>query len=173
MTALHYSTKGQIQIIETILVLFIFLLILVFGIYMYYQYAFSDVQEESSKLSEQQATTLVSSITNLPELSCTYEKDCVDIIKLLNFKFIYNQNKAHYATFFKNKKISIQQIYPEITQDNCQFQNIFPIQCEEIIIHQSIPKSYTSKSIVSLPTLINYPTQDKNALGKVIIEVYK
>ena len=174
MAAHLYSTKkAQIQMIETILVLFIFLLILIFGIYIYYQYTFSGIQEESFQASELQATTLVSTITNLPELSCTREKDCVDMIKLLNFKEIFNQNRAHYSTQFKNKKIIIQQIYPEITQDLCTFQNIFPILCKEIVIYESVPKTYKSKSIISLPISIHYPNLDKNSLGKIIIEVYK
>lgn len=174
MIARLYSTKkAQLQMIETILVLLIFLFILIFGIYFYYQYIFTDIQEEASEISEKQATTLVSSITNLPELSCTREKDCIDIIKLINFNQIYNQNRAYYSTLFKNKKILIQQIYPETAQNSCLFTNTFPIQCQEIIIHESIPKNYKSKSIVSLPTLINYPNKNKNSLGKLVIEVYK
>lgn len=174
MTAHLYSTKkAQIQIIETILVLFIFLIILIFGIYLYYQYSFSSIQEESFSISEKQATSLLSSITNLPELSCINENDCIDIIKLINFKSIYSQNQAYYSTLFKNKKITIQQIYPETEQNNCNFQNIFPIQCQAITIHQSIPKTYQSKSIISMPFNIYYPNLNKYSLAKMIIEVYK
>ncbi len=174
MTAHLYSTKkAQIQIIETILVLFIFLLILIFGIYFYYQYSFSSIKEESFALSEKQATSLLSSITNIPELSCINENDCIDIIKLINFKSLYSQNKAYYSTLFKNKKIFIEQIYPEAAQNICNFQNIFPINCKSIIIHESIPKTYTSKSIISMPINIYYPTFNKYSLAKITIEVYK
>lgn len=173
MVAPHYSTKAQIQMIETILVLFIFLLILVFGIYFYYQYSLSGIQQESFEISEKQAVSLLSSITNLPELSCINEKDCVDTIKLVNFKQIYSLNKAYYSTLFKRKKITIEQIYPETQQNSCIFQNIYPLQCNSIILYESIPQVYESKSIISMPISIYYPNFNKYSLGKLIIEVYQ
>lgn len=171
MVVPHYSNKGQLQMIETILVLFIFILILVFGLYFYYQYSFSNIQQTSFELSEAEANALVSSITSLPELSCTNQKNCIDIIKLINFKSVYNQNKAYYASFFKNKKILVEQIYPESTQNLCTFQPIFPIQCNSIILHQPVEKP--NKYILSLPISLYYPNLDKYSLGKVVLEVYK
>lgn len=171
MVALHYSNKAQIQMIETILVLFIFLIILVFGIYLYYEYSFVNIQETAFKLSESQANAMLSSITSLPELSCINQKNCIDIIKLTNFKQIYTQNRAYYLGLFKNKKITIQQIYPETTQNLCTFQDIFPINCNEITIYQTTEKP--NKYIISLPISLYYPNFNKYSLGKIQIEVYK
>lgn len=173
MIASRYSNKAQIQMIETILVLFIFLLILIFGIYLYYQYSLSGIEQQSFELSEKQSTVLLSSISNLPELSCINEKDCVDIIKLINFKEIYNENKVYYSALFKNKKIIIDQVYPESQQNTCIFQNTFPIQCSSIVLHDSKPKYTGSKSIISMPLSIFYPSLNKYSLGKITIEAYK
>ena len=170
MLAPRYSTKAQLQMIETILVLFIFIIILVFGLYLYYQYSFAGIQEESFKLSELESSILLSSITSLPELSCTNQKNCIDIIKLINFPQIFNQNKPYYLNLFKNKKITIEQIYPETQQNLCTFQNTFPIQCQSLIVYQTAPKQ--NQYSVSIPISIYYPNFNKYTLGRLIIEVY-
>lgn len=172
MIALRYSTKAQLQMIETILVLFVFLLILVMGIYFYYQYTFAGIKEESFEISEKQATTLISSFTNLPELSCINEVDCIDIIKLVNFRSTYSMNTLYYNLLFKNKKITISQIYPETSGSNCFFQNAFPLQCNSILIYSNVPNSYKTSYTISMPINLFYPTLNKYSLGKVSIEVY-
>ena len=107
----------------------------------------------------------------MPELSCTNQKNCIDIIKLINFQSVYNQNRAHYVSLFKNKKILVEQIYPETTQNICTFQPTFPIQCNSIVLYQTTEKP--NKYLISLPISLYYPNLNKYSLGKLTLEVYK
>ena len=105
------STKAQIEITETIIVLLIFLILLSLGLFYYYNYYFSSISEKGLEISESRATTLISSVTSMPELSCSNEPNCLDLTKLFAFKQVLNKNLPYYAKIFKNKQISIEFIY--------------------------------------------------------------
>ena len=171
------STKGQIEINETILVTFIISIILVLLIFVYYKYTISSIESSGSKLSEQEALVQLSFITKYPELSCK-NANCIDMLKAVSFKQVYNQNKDYYLRTFGKKRITVEQIYPQPkTEDECNSQKFnqidYPNNCKFWVIYEEIPPTYTSKQKTSIPTSIFFPESDEFRLGRLNIEVYQ
>ena len=155
------AKKGAIEMNETILVLFIISIILVLIIFVYYKYTISSIESSSSSLSEQEALVQLSFLTKYPELSCEND-NCIDMLKAISFKQVYNQNKDYYLRTFGKKKITIEQVYPKPTsEDECTSQKFnqidYPNNCKFLIIYEEVPPTYTSKQITSIPISIFYP----------------
>ena len=98
MTAQN-STKAQIEITETIIVVLIFIILLSIGLFYYYNYYFTSLGKKSLQVSESKATTLTASVTSMPELSCSYEQNCLDLSKLFAFKTILSRIEITPSSF--------------------------------------------------------------------------
>ena len=176
MTA-RQSTKGQIEMHETILVLFIISIILALLIFVYYRYTIANLQTTGEELSEQEALVQLAFITNYPELRCAND-NCVDMLKAVSFKQVSQSNKDYYLRTFGKKRISIEQVYPEPkTKDECtslkfnQFD--YPNNCKYWIIYEEAPQSYSSKQKTSIPISLYFPELDQYRLGTLNIEVFR
>lgn len=163
----NYSKKAQMEITETIIVLLIFIILLSIGLFYYYNYYFSSLGKKGLELSESKATTLTSIITSMPEISCSYEQNCLDLTKLFAFKQLIAKNQAYYSKIFKNKAISIEFIYPKPLADKeciinlpCSFFNLYT---PAITKH-----SFTLDS----PVLIYSPYNKQYTLAKLKIISY-
>ena len=173
----HQSTKGQVEMNETILVVFIISIILILLIFVYYRYTISSIESSSSSLSEQEALVQLSFLTKYPELRCEND-NCIDMLKAVSFKQVYQKNKDYYLRTFGNKKITIEQVYPQPTsEDECTSQKFnqvdYPNNCKFLIIYEEVPPTYTSKQITSIPISIFYPEIEESRLGRLNIEVYR
>lgn len=171
------STKGQIEMSETILVLFVISIILALLILVYYTYTIRGIETTGEELSEQEALVQLASITKYPELRCTSE-NCIDMLKAISFKQVSLSNKDYYLRTFGKKRITVEQIYPEPkTQDECttlkfnQFN--YPDNCKYWVIYEEIPPSYSSKQKTSIPISIYFPELDQTRLGRLNIEVFR
>ncbi len=171
------STKGQIEMHETILVLFVISVIIVLLIFVYYRYTISSIEATGEELSEQEALVQLSFITKYPELRCTNE-NCIDMLKAFSFKQVSLSNKDYYLRTFGKKRITIEQIYPEPkTTEECnpskfnQFD--YPNNCKYWVIYEEIPASYSSKQKTSIPISLYFPEIDQYRLGRLNIEVYR
>lgn len=171
------STKGSVELNETILVLFIISIILVLIIFVYYKYTISSIESSSSSLSEQEALVQLSFLTKYPELRCEND-NCIDMLKAISFKQVYQQNKDYYLRTFGKKRITIEQIYPKPkSEDECTPQKFnqvdYPNNCKFLVIYEEIPSTYTSKQATSIPISIFYPELKEYRLGRLNIEVYQ
>lgn len=162
---------------ETILVVFIVSVIFALLIFVYYSYVIKDIEASGGQLSEQEALVQLASITRYPELRCE-TSNCVDMLKAISFKIISDRNKDYYLRTFGQKKIFIEQVYPEVkTDEECspmkfnQFD--YPNNCKFWIIYEEVPPKYTAKQITSIPVSLFFPEKDEYRLGRLNIEVYK
>jgi len=92
--------KAQMQINETIIVLFIFFMLLVFGILFFakFQKGNYDIQKKASQ--ELEIIKLSQTITKLPELAYSYDnalRDYIDVMKMDNFSIILNSNPDYFT----------------------------------------------------------------------------
>jgi len=166
MTAQN-STKAQIEITETIVVLLIFLILLSLGLFYYYNYYFSSLEKQSLQLSETQATTLAASITSMPEFSCSYEQNCMDLSKLFAFKSVFERNKIYYSKKLENKYISLEFIYPKPTI-NQECINFLPCS----FFNLNYPKQIKSQFTIDSPILIYSPYTKQYNLARLKITSY-
>ncbi|NQV91174.1 hypothetical protein HQ489_01760 [Candidatus Woesearchaeota archaeon] len=114
---LSQSRKGQVQMTETIAVLFIFFVLIVFGISFFYQYAQSSYRAEQEQLLGKRAIETTLKALFIPELMCTKgdaeaEDNCFDMMKVRHAIEIFNESKLVYFDTFSFSKISLTEIYP-------------------------------------------------------------
>ena len=79
--------KAELQIQESILVLFVFFIILGISLTFFYQYQSSNINADRFRYEQTRYYESLANIPNMPELRCsslTDEEDCIDTLKLLN-----------------------------------------------------------------------------------------
>ncbi|MFH1682950.1 MAG: hypothetical protein ABIA37_04085, partial [Candidatus Woesearchaeota archaeon] len=110
--------KAQIQMTETIAVLFIFFVLILFGIVFYYKYSQISFKEKQEELLGARAMEITLKTLFLPELVCSQgeaelEDNCFDMMKLRQVNDTFANNFGDYYFYlFPYTKISIQEIYP-------------------------------------------------------------
>jgi len=95
------TRKAQIQINETIIVLFIFILIVIFGVVFFAKFQRVNVESERKSTQDLDLIKVSQIISSLPELSCSegnVQKDnCYDILKIEVFTKILEDNPEYFV----------------------------------------------------------------------------
>lgn len=167
MIAQNYTKKAQIEMTETIVVILIFLILLSIALFYYYHYYFTSLGKESLELTESKSSTLVSIIASMPELSCSYELNCIDLAKLFAFKTILSKNQAYYSRIFRNKHTVIEFIYPKpLATKECTYN----LPCSQFTL--TTPKATKDYYIIDSPILVYSPYTKQYSLAKLKITTY-
>lgn len=161
------TKKAQIHMGETLAVLIIFIIILVFGLFLYFQYSYKSLEKRGFEFQETEYSTLLYSLTDSPELSCT-KGNCIDMTKIIALKQLNHR--------FKNKEIKIEIIYPEIQQKReCTIEDYshpdYPNTCNYWVIPAL--KTSNNKIIVNTPISLYYPELDEFKIGLIYLIVYQ
>ena len=80
--------KAQLEIHETILVIFIFIILLLVGITFFYRFSLQSIENIKEEHETAKFNELVSVIPNMAEIKCSHltkESKCIDVIKLSSF----------------------------------------------------------------------------------------
>lgn len=110
--------KAQIQMSETIAVMFIFFVLILFGIVFYYKYSQIAYKEKQEEILGARAMEITLKTLFLPELICSrgvaeLEDNCFDLIKLRQVNKTFKDNFGdYYFHLFPYTNISVQEIYP-------------------------------------------------------------
>ncbi len=113
------NRTAQIQLIETIAILFIFFLLLLLGIVFYYHYQKSAIKEQGQELTRTKALEAGLQALFLPELMCSRgeaepEDNCLDSKKLQAAnETLRKYNSQYYFSLFSYANITVQVLYPE------------------------------------------------------------
>ena len=87
--------KGQIQIQETTMVIFIFTIIFGLGLILFYNFSLNSIEESDMRYQENKFKQLIDVIPNLPELRLSEmgieSEACIDLIKAQVFKEMQNE----------------------------------------------------------------------------------
>ena len=112
--------KGQLQMTETIAILFIFFILLLFGIVFYFRYEKVAFQEKQEELLGSRAIESTLKVLFLPELICSRgeaepEDNCFDVLKLNSTqKVMQDYLSEYYFDIFSYAKIEVKEVYPEV-----------------------------------------------------------
>jgi len=126
MNAMKKNRNAQIQMGETIAVLFIFFILLILGVSFYVRVHSTTIRQEIDEKSELDAVDLAQKISFLPELMCTskntplFETNCIDLYKLQAFNSLVEGDgdlQLSYFDEFGYSHIHVAQIYPEPEPD--------------------------------------------------------
>ena len=154
---------GQIQNMETILVIFIVTVIIAIAIGLFYNLQLKSLDSLKYNYQQNRAYNLLSTLPLSAELQYTelnYDKSSIDALKLLTSS----------PELKSSMKIEIQQIYPEPPKKVCTTSN-YP-DCSTYIIYNKPPITITSQESISTPVSLYHPLQGKKAFANLIITVY-
>ncbi len=170
-------TRAQMQLNETILVMFVVVLMLIIGMIGYYRYSAQSLKNAGDDLVEEEVSVLLASVTEMPEISCSND-ECLDMAKIAAFSKVSREEIQHYKGVFGSKRILVEALYPEASdQSECNMQKYnqvnYPENCRYWVVFDNKKSSFDSKIIVSSPISIYYPEMNRFAIGKIILEVYR
>lgn len=126
------SKKGQIGMIEMIMVMVVVMILLVIGMVFYFKFSAAHTEKVGEKVSEERASVIVSTIVQLPEIECTYlgsrtSKACADVLKLLALSEkdgeMDIEHRRHYSNLFGYMTIKFEQLCPPTTGKECSSGN--------------------------------------------------
>ena len=153
-----YSKKGQMETLETIMVLVVVVIILAMGIFYYYKFYIGEVEEKETGLSDIERDVLLASVLTLPEIQCSFnaiEQDCIDM-KKVETNYIQD-NKGEYLQKFGFRVIKIIEVYPGNSDKT---------------IYSNIRLGYKTKNVVSMPVSLYFSNEDYR-MGKLVVEDYQ
>lgn len=166
--------KSQIQMAESIAVIVIVIFLLVIGIVFWNSIRRDDIQTTVLEYNDLSVIEIAKIAAELPELRCYNSNvitkvNCFDWYKILALNKSMNnlsqenseiraQTFEYYNYYFKNSRITIEQIYPDETS---------------VIIYDNNISKTTSLQI-SIPIIIekNYGRGGKKGFGLIIVEGY-
>lgn len=172
----YIKKRGQIQLNETILVLFVIVIIILIGVFIFYRYSVASIESAAETLSEQEVSVLLTSIPSISEISCN-EKKCLDTAKFIPFKNLANKKKVYYYRNFGSKRITVEQIYPDVGNNfECTYNKYrevnYPDNCKYWVLYENKPANYKKNFKVSTVVSLYFPEINEYRIGRISIEVY-
>src|SRR3989344_8811895 len=109
--------KAQIQIGETIAVLFVFFILIIIGFMFYVKVIKSNIELEAEELSQLRSVGISQKIMFLPEIQCSEDNiiidNCIDTLKLEYAQNIMKENEIYYYDLLEFSDVNVLQIYPD------------------------------------------------------------
>lgn len=165
--------KGQLQIHETILVLFIFIVLLIIGMIVFYRYNAEGLKQSMFEIESNKFNAMLSTFAQSPEIRCSFlgqDISCVDSYKLIGFKKIAEDNKGYYREKLGNKNITFYLLYPFKNNKECDLANTK--DCGVWNIYLEKPKRYEKTLIIETPISLYFPETDDYGIGKMVVTWY-
>ena len=159
--------KSQIQMGETIAIVFIFMVLMIFGALFYLRIMRSGSTIALEENMQLKAIEIAQKASFLPEIQCSEEgivvDDCIDLYKLdAASQVIANtENRLFYYDSFGYSKISVAKIFPEDSSNN------------PWIIYENIPDKYNDKKVTYIPVSILDPYSKNSSFGYLGVEVFR
>jgi hypothetical protein len=177
MTARRFTKRGQVQLNETIMVLFVIIIIIFMGVFIFYKYSIASLKETAGTLSEEEQTVLLASFPAMPEVGCAIDS-CLDTAKFLPFKVLAKQKELTYAHIFGGATVWVEQVYPKPTvKIECNINHYrdtkYPSNCNHWVLYENKPESFTKEHKLSTIVSLYYPERDVYGIGRLHIEVYR
>lgn len=151
--------RAQVQIGETIAVLFVFFILVIVGFIFYVKVIKGNIETENEEFSQLRSVGIAQRVMFLPELQCSEDNiiidNCIDLLKLDAARDTIKQNELYYFDILEFSDINIIQIYP-----NEDKWNIYSRKTEE----------FKSKFITNVPISLYDSTTRKHGFGVLTIE---
>ena len=161
--------KSQIQIGETIAVLFVFFILIVIGFVFYLNVVKGNLESEKEESSEIHSIELAQRVMFLPEIQCSEDvvkekTNCIDILKLKSSEKIMKvkENEIYYYDLLEFSEVNVSQIYPSPTDTSLQNFNIYSRQTND----------YKKVLSTNVPVSLYNPTDKRYSFGVLTIKTY-
>jgi hypothetical protein len=154
------NKKAQMQMMETIGVLFVFIIIIAMGFIFYANVLKGGIEITKREHSELQAVELSTRAASLPELQCSedniVQENCIDLIKLEVAGSVMQQNYLTYFDLFGYSEITVKEIFPN---------------ANNYTIYSNIPSDYKQKLPNFVPIALKDPGRGQ-AFGIMNVVLY-
>lgn len=151
--------RAQIQIGETIAVVFVFFILVIVGLIFYVRVLKGETETEKEELAQLRSVAIAQRVMFLPEVQCSEDNiiidNCIDILKLDSAQKIMKNNELYYYDMLEFSDINVLQIYPT----NAKW-NIYSRKTED----------FTNKFVTNVPISLYDPNTRKNGFGVLTIE---
>ncbi|MEW6063469.1 MAG: hypothetical protein AB1571_03835 [Nanoarchaeota archaeon] len=167
-----WNKRAQMQIQETILVIFVFIIMLLIGLIMFYRANVEGIKNEEFKDRLIKFYDMTGYFPNIPEVKCSslgQENECMDVLKMLAFaNSLVNSNAKR--DFIANN-VTIFVVYPRIDRDK-ECSRVSLNECNSFKVYTNKPKE--AKSVYRTSTLVSlyYPEEERYKVGKLVLEMY-
>ena len=156
--------KAQIQIGETVAVLFVFFILVIIGIIFYVKIIRGNIESEIQEASQLSSIGIAQRVMFLPELQCSNDnvikENCIDILKLNNAENLMSGNEVYYYDLFEFSNIIVSEIKPDGTSG------------EPSNIYLRTLDKFKNKFVTNVPISLYNPTTKRNSFGLLTIETY-
>lgn len=153
--------KAQIQMAETIAVLFVFFILVVIGFIFYVKVIKGNIELEKEELSQLKSIGVAQRVMYLPEVQCSEDNiiidNCIDVLKLDSAQKLMTENEVYYYDLLEFSDISISQIYPGSAKWN---------------IYSRKTSNFKSKFSTNVPISLYNPNTRKHGFGVLTIETF-
>ncbi len=159
----RFAKLGQLEINETILVIFVFTILVFIGMIFFNRYMQASIEKEKQDYERSKTLNLLEAITSMPELKCSsqgVERECLDSLNLLVFR----------KNGFGFRKVSIAVVYPEQLNRPCS-STTYPA-CNEFLLYDNKPSLIIGEERISSPVSIYYPLEGVHKIGIINITRY-
>jgi len=155
------NKKSQIQMMETIAVLFIFFILVLIGFVFYAQVLKSNIDVEKEESIQLNAISIAQRVSFLPELQCSEENiasdNCIDLLKLDAASKIMQENEIYYYDRLLFSKVTVNEIYPNPRQWTLYDRGL---------------NNFSNKLTTNIPISILDPINKKNSFGLMTVELF-
>ena len=153
--------KAQIQIFETIVVVFIFFILIAVGFVFYSKFIRGNIQTIGEQSAQSKSIAIAQRVMFLPELQCSEDNaikdNCIDKLKLESAKNVMTANEVYYYDLFEFSEIKIKKIYPA--------------EEPESTLYSRLPTTdYKNKFITNVPISIYDPSKKAYGFGILTIQ---
>jgi len=151
--------KAQIQIGETIAVLFVFFILIIIGFVFYVNVIKSNIDIEKEELSQLRSVGISQRIMFLPEVQCSEDNiiidNCIDILKLEYAQSVMKENEIYYYDLLEFSDVSVLQVYPDEAKWS---------------LYSRKTDDFSSRFVTNVPVSLYNPATRKHGFGILTIE---
>ena len=165
--------RGQIQIQETILVIFIFTIIIIVGMSVFFRIQENSIKQEYRDFKIKQKSNFILTLPGSSDFVYTkngLKADAIDVTKLFALKELVTRKPQTYFTKYGYLNITIYEVYPERKTKECKDVNDLG-ECGVWNIYSKIPEQ--GRPIIKrTPVSIYYPNTREYSIGVMVIGMY-
>jgi hypothetical protein len=151
--------KAQVQIFETIVVIFIFFILVFIGLIFYGRIAKSDIEKQDNEIAQLRSIAIAQKVMSMPELQCSdngvAKENCIDMLKLDSAKNVMKGNEIYYYDLLEFSEVNITTIYPNE---------------QKWTVYSRNPGNFRNKFTTNVPVAIYDPVAKKSAFGIITIQ---
>ena len=165
--------RGQLQVQETILVVFIFVVIIILGMTLFFRFQENSLKNEIKDFRIMDFGNNLLTIPDSSEFVYTeagIKKNAVDTTKLIALQNLVDKKRNYYFSKFGYMNITIVQIYPDKNPKECGISQVD--NCGVWRVYERIPDNIDSRLRKETPVSLYFPKEEMYTIGVLMIEVY-